>query len=178
MAELVLGRTRMNRVIEHDYPTRKRIRLPRIVYRQGHIIFLTITTHQRHNWFRLYPALCLQAVELLNKLTSDRASTLYAWCILPDHMHLLINDQDMVEYVRLLKGRLTPVARRLAPKKKLWQRSFYDHFLRKEEAVYQVAQYIWENPVRAGLVELPQHYKWSGSSTWPDFKDWYESGRG
>lgn len=34
-----------------------------------------------------------------------------------------------------------------------WQRGFYDHALRKEEDIRTSAEYIVNNPVRAGLVE-------------------------
>jgi len=35
----------------------------------------------------------------------------------------------------------------------LWQKSFYDHALRKEEDVRDVVRYIVANPMRAGLVK-------------------------
>ena len=165
-------------VSSRRYPLRRKIRLPRIEYRQGHIFFITIGTHQRHAWFRLHPVLCEQSIELLKNLSQARGSILYAWCVLPDHIHVLVEDDDLIDFVRLFKGRLTPLARRKEPGRKLWQRSFFDHALRQEESVYRVALYIWENPVRAGIVEEPHEYPWSGSEVWPDFRNWYGSGRG
>lgn len=141
-------------------------------------MFITVATHQRYTWFRLHPDLCLQCVEIFTNLARARNSLLYAWCVLPEHIHLLVDDQDIVELIRLPKGRLTPFARRIDPQRKLWQRSFYDHVLRQTETVNRVALYIWENPVRAGLVDEPQEYEWSGSNVWPDFKNWYGLGRG
>ncbi len=35
----------------------------------------------------------------------------------------------------------------------LWQKSFYNHALRKNEDVRAIARYIVSNPLRAGLVE-------------------------
>jgi REP element-mobilizing transposase RayT len=89
---------------------------------------------------------------------------------MPDHIHLLVHDKDAVEFVRLLKGRLTPEARRLEAGRALWQRSFYDHALRWEESLPDVALYIWQNPVRAGIVDCACDYPWSGSMVWPDWK--------
>jgi hypothetical protein len=40
----------------------------------------------------------------------------------------------------------------------LWQKSYHDHILRKEEAVADVVRYILENPVRAGLVDSIGEY--------------------
>jgi REP element-mobilizing transposase RayT len=58
--------------------------------------------------------------------------------MMPDHVHLLVQDHDVVEYVRLVKGRTTPSARQHARGRRLWQRSFYDHGLRKEESAWTV----------------------------------------
>jgi REP element-mobilizing transposase RayT len=89
---------------------------------------------------------------------------------MPDHVHLLLQDKDIIEFVRLFKGRLTPAARGLEPGRALWQRSFYDHALRWEESLSHVALYIWQNPVRAGIIDCAWNYPWSGSLVWPDWK--------
>ena len=89
---------------------------------------------------------------------------------MPDHLHLLTQDADIVEFARLLKGRATPVARRHEYRRRLWQRSFFDHGLRRDESLGRVAQYIFENPVRARLVETPAAYRWSGSHVWPHWR--------
>lgn len=86
------------------------------------------------------------------------------------HIHLLLQDKDIVEFVRLFKGRMTPKARVLEPGWKLWQGSFYDHGLRREESLGDVAVYIWENPVRKGIVKHPSEYIWSGSEAWPNWR--------
>lgn len=43
-----------------------------------------------------------------------------------------------------------------------WQTSYYDHILRREEDLLDVANYIWDNPVRAGFVAQANRYEWSG----------------
>ena len=155
------------------YHVRRKIRLPGIEYQAGHVFFVTVTTHLRQPWFRLHPGLADTCVDVLRELARERGSVLYAWCVMPDHVHVLVEDEDLVEFVRRFKGRMTPRARRLGAKRRLWQRSFFDHALRQEESVYRVAMYIWENPVRAGMVDEPHAYRWSGSDVWPDFRDWY-----
>jgi REP element-mobilizing transposase RayT len=42
-----------------------------------------------------------------------------------------------------------------------WQRRFYDHALRKEEDIRATAEYIVNNPVRAGFVENWVDYPFS-----------------
>ena len=160
------------------FPVRRRIRLARTVYRESHVFFVTIGTHQRHPWFRLHPGLCESLIEILNNTAGERQTQFFAWCIMPDHVHILVQDPDIVELARLLKGRMTPPARDYDAGRRLWQRSFYDHGLRREESVERVAQYIFENPVRSGLVESVADYAWSGSNVWPDWRASYQSGGG
>ena len=141
------------------------------MYREGHVFFVTISTFKRHPWFRVYPGLSEAFVEILRQTVDERGTQLFAWCLMPEHVHLLAQDPDLVEMVRLLKGRMTPAARRCDRNHRLWQRSFYDHGLRREESVERVALYIFENPVRSELVEHTVDYPWSGSNVWPDWRN-------
>jgi REP element-mobilizing transposase RayT len=111
----------------------------------------------------------------MRNLASTFETKTYAWCIMPDHVHFLMQCNNVVNFVRTFKGRLTPEARQLNPKKRLWQRSFYDHALRREETLSEVSCYIWENPVRAEIVQNPEDYSWSGSEVWPSWRDLYRN---
>jgi len=48
----------------------------------------------------------------------------------------------------------------------LWQKGYYEHVLRDEEDSKEIAFYIIANPVRAGLVQSPDDYPFSGSDAW------------
>jgi putative transposase len=158
------------------FPVRKKIRLPLPVYSQGHAFFITVTTHMKHPWFHLHPKLAEAVMQIIRELASLRHAAIYSWCIMPDYVHLLLLDLEIVDFVRLFKGKLTPSARQIEPQRQLWQRSFFDHPLRNEESLAEIDCYIWENPVRAGLVDEPKEYPWSGSEVWPDWRQFY--GRG
>lgn len=67
----------------------------------------------------------------------------------------------MKEYVRILK-QTSGFALKQRVGEEAWQVSYYDHILRKEEALQDVAAYIWSNPVEAGLVGHPRDYDLSG----------------
>jgi len=155
------------------FPVRQRIRLPRSSYREGHCFFATVSTHKRYKWFARHRDLADAFVNILNATTMQRHTQLFAWCVMPDHVHLLVIDPDLVDLIRLLKGRLTPIARRF-DSRHLWQRSFHDHGLRRDESVEPVAQYIFENPVRNNLARAPPEYRWSGSNVWPTWRSLYE----
>ena len=42
----------------------------------------------------------------------------------------------------------------------LWQDESFDRVLRSDEDVYKKGEYIAQNPVRAGLAQTPEDYKW------------------
>ncbi|MFQ6002632.1 MAG: transposase [Candidatus Zixiibacteriota bacterium] len=50
------------------------------------------------------------------------------------------------------------------PKSKVWQDSFYDHIIRNRKEFVQRLNYIHYNPVRAGLVEKAEDYKYSSAT--------------
>lgn len=150
-------------------PTRKNIRLPRDHYRDGHAFLVTINTHQRQPWFA-DPGLAQAASALL-----EQHRGLNAWCILPDHVHLLVEADDVLTWVQSFKGRLTPVFRELCPGQRLWQRSFHDRALREEDGLREAANYVWQNAVEAGLVRAAGDYRRPGSSVWPDWREWDEN---
>ena len=93
---------------------------------------------------------------------------------MPDHLHLLVEGEadnaDLKQYISLFKQisgykYAQDLTQRFSAdeKPKLWQTSFYDHVLRKEEDLVDVAKYIFDNPVRKGLADHYSEYSYSGS---------------
>ena len=83
-----------------------------------------------------------------------------------DHAHLLVLGQtdnaDVRMFVSTAKQRAAHAARRWI-RGRLWQRGYHEHVLRGEEDLIDVARYIVQNPVRAGLVTSPDEYPYCGS---------------
>ena len=153
-----------------EQPKRKRIRLNAAAYRQNHPFSITISTFNKYPWFQIHPKLAEKLSATIQDVSATRGTIVNAWCIMPDHVHLLVQDSDIVAFVRMLKGKATPYGRRLEPGRKLWQRSFYDHAVRAEEKMIDVARYIFQNPIRASLVTSASEYPWSGSLVWPNWR--------
>lgn len=88
-----------------------------------------------------------------------------AYVLMPDHIHLLwaglAEGSDQRLAVTFLRQHLSPA---LAPA--TWQRQPYDHILqdkeRKPDAIAAAAHYLFENPVRAGLVATSGDYSYLG----------------
>jgi REP element-mobilizing transposase RayT len=141
---------------------RRSIRLSRDAYDTNNAFFITIVTHRRYPWFQVHQELAKETVHEIRRLADQRRTTIFAWCLMPDHLHILLQDRYLIDFVRLLKGRLSVFGRHMEPGRRLWQRSFYDHGLRQAEVVSDVCVYIWNNPVRKGLVKTAGEYPWSG----------------
>jgi hypothetical protein len=45
-----------------------------------------------------------------------------------------------------------------------WQAEPYDHWVRDVEEFQRIAAYIVDNPVKAGLVNRGEDYRWSSAS--------------
>lgn len=110
------------------------------------------------------PETASEAMDALDKACEKYSFTRYAYCFMPDHVHLLVASEDgasMERFMRYFK-QLSGYAYKKRTGQSLWQISYYDHVLRAEEAVRPIAEYIWQNPVRRGLVDSPEKYPYSG----------------
>jgi len=42
----------------------------------------------------------------------------------------------------------------------VWEEESFDHVLRSDESLKEKCEYIHQNPVKAGLVQKPEDYRW------------------
>src|SRR5205823_6616870 len=135
----------------------KRPRLNPALYVGLQRYFLTFCTSHRRKHFVTGATVDLVLEQILSTAREfDMKVTVY--CLMPDHAHLLAEgcseQADMQAFVRRAKQRSGfEFAKRC--RTRLWQPSFNDHVIRDDESSLSVARYIFENPVRAGLVESP-----------------------
>jgi REP element-mobilizing transposase RayT len=122
--------------------------------------------------------------EEIQRMNGERFS-LIAYCIMPNHVHLLLEALNAIkaqhrgqtakypltDTLRLLKGR-TARACNLAVRREgqFWQHESYDHFARDEAELRRIIAYILHNPVKAGLVK--EWNEWTFSYVNPDFGEW------
>ena len=150
--------------------TRRRMRLLPSAYVGNAWSFVTICTFNRACFFSS-TGLANWLVKFTRRIASEEGFRLHAWCVMPDHLHLLVEGtsqkSDLRLFVRSLKRQSSEKfeSRFHRP---LWQRNFYDHILRARESGDPIAWYIWMNPVRKGLCADPREYVFSGSETF----DW------
>jgi REP-associated tyrosine transposase len=131
----------------------KNIRLPLDRYVGTGWFFVTFCCEGRKRIFLE----STRAQWFLGNLRSDALShalAIHAYCVMPDHVHLLSQGltptSDLLRFLTDLK-RQTGFAYKQGTRQQLWQKKSYDHALRSSDPPDLVAWYIWRNPIRAGL---------------------------
>jgi REP element-mobilizing transposase RayT len=94
---------------------------------------------------------------------------LHAAVVMPDHVHLLfspLRDEKGWPYslpiiLKQLKGTSARSVNQLESSSgPVWQEESFDHVLRSQESFDEKLEYLRQNPVRRGLVNRPEDYKW------------------
>jgi putative transposase len=146
-------------------PQRKsKPRLERSSYVGERACHIILATQERRSVFDNF-TFGQRSVQLLEKSAQACNFRLWAFCFMPDHLHVLAQGlsetSDLLRFVQRLKQRTGYEYRKLTGGS-LWQQSFYDRVLRKDEDLGVVADYILGNPTSASLWQDALDYPLSG----------------
>jgi REP-associated tyrosine transposase len=126
---------------------------------------LTFCTSLRHAAFTAADIVDPTLAQI-SQCAREFSFSLIAYVFMPDHVHLLVEgtreDADLRAFVHRAKQK-TGYEHAQRFRRRLWQPSFYDRVLRDEDPTLAVVRYIFENPVRAGLVADYRDYSFLGS---------------
>jgi len=91
---------------------------------------------------------------------------LLSYCLMTNHVHLLIvprrEGDDLSRMMRVLAARQTRYVNRVEQRSgTLWEGRFKCSVVHSEQYLLACCRYIEMNPVRAGLVDYPEAYRWS-----------------
>lgn len=102
-------------------------------------------------------------VETALELTRARhQARIYGYVLMPEHVHLLINEPPSILVAQFLKAVKQITSRKLRGQhEKFWQERYFDRNIYGEAARSEVIRYIHRNPVKRGLVGSPGDYRWS-----------------
>jgi len=117
-----------------------------------------------------HPIVARVVQETLLKFDGERYRLL-AWCIMPNHVHVLIEPRaelgKIVQSWKSYTGRWA-LERRAelglgVPGENFWMREYWDRFIRDQKHLKSVVDYIHSNPVKAGLCETAADWPWSSA---------------
>ena len=106
-------------------------------------------------------------IEVLYLYRQEETYLLHEFVVMPDHVHLMVSPRGLTieRVVGLVKGAFSYQAReRFGWKGSIWLRSFTDRRLRDAEEYAVRKEYVWENPVKAGLCARPEDWPFSSAS--------------
>jgi REP element-mobilizing transposase RayT len=92
---------------------------------------------------------------------------LLAWCLMPNHVHVVIEVPDGRSLSDIVRSWKTFTARlaniQLGRAGPFWHADYFDRYMRNEEHLLQTIEYVENNPVKAGLAGLPSDWMWSSA---------------
>jgi putative transposase len=158
----------------------------RRLFIEGGVYFFTLVTDQRQKIFSSPSAQTL-FLESVEHVRSYHPFTTIAYCILPDHIHFIWklpeHDSNYSTRISAIKRRFSiiyrqrgfislPVNRSKMKRREvsIWQRRFWEHFIRDQDDFERHFDYLHFNPIKHGLVQ--QVRDWEASS----FMEYVNSG--
>jgi putative transposase len=145
----------------------------------GQSHFVTFSCYRRQPFLNANPT--RRIFELaLERVRHTFGLRVYAYVVMPEHVHVLISEPDRGLLADALKSLKQGVSRRLiatvesdgAPFKPgvglsgdfphhFWQKRYYDFNVRNYHQFVEKIDYIHQNPVKRGLCERAEEWKWS-----------------
>ena len=127
--------------------------------------FVTVSVRERQRLFT-NGQLVATCREQIQSACRTNAFQIIADCYMPDHLHLLLEGlsdcSDLRKCVKDAKQRTSYQAIRLGLGR-LWQSGYHDRIVRQDEDIARYADYIIQNPVRAGLVARASDYPYAST---------------
>ncbi|MFZ1085001.1 MAG: transposase [Terracidiphilus sp.] len=98
--------------------------------------------------------------EAILELTRARhQARVYAYVLMPEYVHLLINEPPSILLAQFLKVVKQITSRKLkGQREKFWEERYYDSNIRGEDTRSEVIRYIHRSPVKRGLVASRSDY--------------------
>jgi putative transposase len=99
----------------------------------------------------------------LERVRQQYDMCVYGFVIMPEHVHMLVNEPERETLAKAMQSLKQSVARRLALRAEdsFWMERYYDFNVWSERKFVEKLRYIHRNPVHRGLVPHPEDWPWS-----------------
>lgn len=133
--------------------------------------YLLVYLYPKEKLLIRYPELPLR---LLWKNLSEEVDLL-AYCLMPNHFHLLIKQSSRDGITKLMKQVTNAYTQYFNTKYQrtggLFQGVYKAVLLTEDEVLLHISRYIHLNPYAANLVSIPSDYKWSSLNNYLNYKN-------
>jgi len=116
------------------------------------------------HWLKI-PEVAQEVFDSLLFIGQEEAE-IHTFTIMPNHVHVLLTHRESQRPLyKLLQSHKGFTARRcntvLGRNGTFWEEETYDHVVRQDGEFERIAEYILQNPVKAGLVKEWQDWRWT-----------------
>jgi putative transposase len=128
----------------------------------GQLHFLTFSCYRRRANFGNVMSRATFEVSL-EKVRQNYELCEYGYVVMPEHVHMLVNELERGTLAQVMQSLKQSVARTLALRAvdPFWQARYYDFNVWSERKFVEKLRYIHRNPVKRGLVARPEDWAWS-----------------
>lgn len=109
----------------------------------------------------------LTYLKLLAVYAEKHHFQIWAYCLMDNHIHLLAvpeTETSLARGIGLTNQVYTQyLNRKLNQSGRIWQNRFFSCVVENDQYLWAVARYIERNPVKVGLVEKAEAYRWSSA---------------
>jgi len=106
----------------------------------------------------------IQFIDTLRSKKGEDRFSLYAYCLMSNHIHLVLKEESdslsnimkriNISYALYFNTKYERVGH-------LFQDRYLSEPIESEDYLLAVIRYVHNNPVKAGIVKLPERYRWS-----------------
>ena len=111
--------------------------------------------------------LCDLLLDVLRENRAKQRLQVHEFVFMPDHVHLILTPAPLVtleKAMQFIKGGFSYRAKKeMGLNFEIWQKGYNEHRIRNAEEFAQHVEYVWMNPVKAGLVERPEEFPYSSA---------------
>jgi putative transposase len=125
----------------------------------GDLHFVTFSCFHRCGYLKT-PAARDLFEDALARASCRYQFDVFGYVVMPEHVHLLVSEPGKELLSVALQGLKLSVARR-ARTRPFWLPRYYDFNVLTEEKRLEKLNYIHWNPMKRGLVERPEDWRWS-----------------
>ncbi|MFN2516418.1 MAG: transposase [Pyrinomonadaceae bacterium] len=156
------------------------------ISRDSPALYLTAVAKDRLPVFRT-DAIKVITCAALDEARKSAGFFIYAYVIMPDHLHMItdrilklsivlryingITSRRVIDHLKQRGHNASLQKLKHETKERAYRYSLWDHHsnvfsITSEDMLMQKVDYIHQNPVRAGLVEKAEDYRWSSVRFW------------
>ena len=106
-------------------------------------------------------------IDVMMSYRTQKKYLLHEFVVMPDHFHLILTPTGITleRAMQCIKGGFSfQFNKNLKAKRYPWQPSFFDRRIRDSLEYARYRDYIWQNPVKRGLVQRPEDYPYSSAN--------------